>query len=154
VFGPSRGLTPASTCPWVDHSVSGLPPTTESPCSDSLSLRLRFLNLAVEEQLAGSLCKRHAVTDRSLLRPLVSTRFQVLFHSPRGVLFTFPSRYLFTIGRQGVLSLTGWSPWIPTGFPVPGRTQVLVQRGRAVSRTGLLPAVARLSIRFRYHTTL
>jgi hypothetical protein len=34
------------------------------------------------------------------LRPLVSTRFQVLFHSPPGVLFTFPSRYLFAIGRK------------------------------------------------------
>src|SRR6186997_282083 len=27
------------------------------------------------------------------LRRIVSTRFQVLFHSPPGVLFTFPSRY-------------------------------------------------------------
>src|ERR671929_208659 len=30
----------------------------------------------------------------SLLRPLVSTRFQVLFHSPSGVLFTFRSPLL------------------------------------------------------------
>src|SRR4029450_9070634 len=147
-FGPPRGLTPASTCPWVDHSVSGLHLTTESPYSDSLSLRLRFLNLAVEQQLAGSLCKRHAVTGQSLLRPLVSTRFQVLFHSPSGVLFTFPSRYSFTIGRQGVLSLAGWSPRVPTRFPVPGRTQELVQEGCAFSPTGLLPAVVRRSSRF------
>src|SRR5699024_1366947 len=33
------------------------------------------------------------------LRLLVGTRFQVLFHSPLGVLFTFPSRYWFTIGH-------------------------------------------------------
>ena len=32
---------------------------------------------------------------------LVSTRFQALFHSPLGVLFTFPSRYSFTIGCMG-----------------------------------------------------
>src|SRR4029450_13047190 len=25
-FGPPRGLTLASTCPWLDHSASGLPP--------------------------------------------------------------------------------------------------------------------------------
>ena len=37
------------------------------------------LNLAREEQLVGSLCKRHAVARR--LRPLVSARFQDLFHS-------------------------------------------------------------------------
>ena len=52
------------------------------------------------------------------LPPLVGIRFQVLFHSPPGVLFTFPSRYWFTIGRQGVFSLGGWSPRIPTGFHV------------------------------------
>src|SRR5699024_12520167 len=33
------------------------------------------------------------------LRQLVGTRFQVLSHSPLGVLFTFPSRYWFTIGH-------------------------------------------------------
>ena len=33
-----------------------------------------------------------------------------------GVLFTFPSRYLFTIGHQGVFRLGGWSPHVQTGF--------------------------------------
>src|SRR5699024_5450370 len=33
------------------------------------------------------------------LRRLVSKRFQVLFHSPPGVLFTFPSRYWSAIGH-------------------------------------------------------
>ena len=53
----------------------------------------------------------------------VGTRFQVLFHSPLGVLFTFPSRYLFTIGQLVVLSLGGWSPQIPPGFHVSEGTQ-------------------------------
>ena len=59
--------------------------------------------------------------DRSLalsLRPLVGTRFQVLFHSPSGVLFTFPSRYWFTIGHERVFSLRRWSSRIPTRFLV------------------------------------
>src|SRR5438094_1746793 len=30
-FGPPRGLTPASACPWIDHSASGLPHATERP---------------------------------------------------------------------------------------------------------------------------
>src|SRR4051795_7682515 len=59
----------------------------------------------------------------SLLRPLVGTRFQVLFHSPSGVLFTFPSRYLSAIGHQGVLSLGGWSPQVQTAFHGRGPTQ-------------------------------
>ena len=50
------------------------------------------------------------------LPPLVGTRFQVLFHSPPGVLFTFPSRYSCTIGRGRVFSLGGWSPRIQAGL--------------------------------------
>jgi hypothetical protein len=46
------------------------------------------------------------------------------FHSPLGVLFTFPSRYLFTIGRLVVFSLGRWSSQIPAGFHVSRRTQV------------------------------
>ena len=30
---------------------------------------------------------------------LVGTGFQVLFHSPPGVLFTFPSQYYYSIGH-------------------------------------------------------
>src|SRR5690348_8907295 len=50
------------------------------------------------------------------LRRIVGTRFQVLFHSPPGVLFTFPSRYLSAIGHQGVFRLNGWSRQIHTEF--------------------------------------
>ena len=53
-----------------------------------------------------------------VLRPVVGTRFQVLFHSPSGVLFTFPSRYFFTIGHQVVFSLGRWSSLFPTRFHV------------------------------------
>ena len=38
------------------------------------------------------------------------------------MLFTFPSRYWFTIGHQVVFSLGGWAPQIPTGFHVSRRT--------------------------------
>ena len=54
---------------------------------------------------------------------LVDIRFQVLFHSPLGVLFTFPSRYLSSIGHSLVFSLGGWSPQIPSGLHVAGSTQ-------------------------------
>ena len=53
-----------------------------------------------------------------VLRQLVNTGVQVLFHSPPGVLFTFPSQYWFTIGLLVVFSLTEWSPLIPTRFLV------------------------------------
>lgn len=58
------------------------------------------------------------------LRPLVGTRFQVHIPPLIGVLLTLRSRYWFTIGRQGVFSLTGWSPLIQSRFHVTGPTQV------------------------------
>jgi hypothetical protein len=88
-------------------------------------LRTRFrygfptrVNLATQRKLAGSFFKRHAVTrpQRISLQRIVGTWFQVLFHSPPGVLFTFPSRYLSAIGHQGVFRLNGWSRQIHTEF--------------------------------------
>ncbi len=58
-----------------------------------------------------------------MLRLLVGTQFQVSFTPLIGVLFTFPSRYLFTIGRIGVLRLGAWSPHIQTGFHVSRPTR-------------------------------
>ena len=51
-----------------------------------------------------------------MLYVLVGTRFQVLFHSPPGVLFTFPSQYytLSVIGEY--LGLEGGPPVFPPGF--------------------------------------
>ena len=44
-FGPPVSVTLPSPWTWVDHLVSGLRPRTISPYSDSLSLRLRLLQL-------------------------------------------------------------------------------------------------------------
>ena len=48
-----------------------------------------------------------------------------LFHSPFGVLFTFPSRYLFAIGLSVVFSLAGWCRLVHTGFLRSRATQDL-----------------------------
>src|SRR4051812_24786266 len=61
-------------------------------------------------------------TQGARLRRIVGNRFQVLFHSPPGVLFTFPSRYLSAIGHQGVFRLSGWSRQIHTQFQGLGAT--------------------------------
>jgi hypothetical protein len=53
---------------------------------------------------------------------LVNIRFQVLFHSPPGVLFTFPSQYCSTIGHQVVFRLGEWSPRLLCGFLVSADT--------------------------------
>jgi hypothetical protein len=50
-FGPPAGVTQPSAWPWIDHLVSGLRPATESPYSDSLSLRLPYsVKLATERK--------------------------------------------------------------------------------------------------------
>ena len=49
--------------------------------------------------------------------------FRFSFTPLAGVLFAFPSRYLFTIGSYLVFSLGSWSTRILTGFLVPRHTQ-------------------------------
>ena len=77
-------------------------------------------------------------------------RFQDLFHSPPGVLFTFPSRYLFSIGRLRVFSLGGWSPHLQTGFLVSRSTFRKLSSVLGISYTGLSPSMAILSRMFSY----
>ena len=143
-------VTAPSTWPWVDHLVSGLHPATNSPYSDSISLRLPYaVKLATE---CKSLTHYTKGTQSPLTRLLlfVCIRFQVLFHSPPGVLFAFPSRYWFTIGRYRVFSLGGWSPHIQTGFHVSRPTCRKLSSTSIISYTGLSPSMAGLSIPFYY----
>ena len=96
---------------------------------------LQELNLAAYH---NSLARSTKSTWSLALPLLVSTRFQVLFHSPPGVLFTFPSRYFSTIGHRGVFSLGGWSPRLPTRF--------LVSRGTLDSAMLTHISLTRLSL--------
>ena len=138
-------VTPPSSWPWVDHPVSGLRHATDAPCSDSVSLRLPY-----SVKLAG---KRKSLTHYTKgtpsplarLRLFVCMRFQDLFHSPPGVLFAFPSRYWFTIGRSRVFSLGGWSPHLQTGFHVSRPTSLAPSSTTTSSVTGLSPTAAGLS---------
>ena len=93
--------------------------------------------------------RRQAFPLRGIaLRPLVGMWFQVQCPPLVGVLPIVRSRYSFTIGRQRVFSLAGWSPRIRTHFHVLGRTQ---DPTRLVSRshTGLSPSLAGGSTPFR-----
>ena len=106
------------------------------------------------------LARYHNSPDRStkstrshlnVLSLLVSTRFQVLFHSPPGVLFTFPSWYCSSIGHQVVFRLGGWSPLLPTGFHVSRGTldpvhERIVFDYRAITLCGWPSQAIRLTI--------
>ena len=83
---------------------------------------MTYLNLPLTTSRRLILQQARRQTLIVVLLLLVSLRFHVLFHSPPGVLFTFPSRYCFTIGHSVVFSLTRWSSRIHTGFHVPHAT--------------------------------
>ena len=123
-FGPPWSFTSTSTCSWIGHPVSGLRHATIAlfRLAFASAPNLQFLTLLHNVTRRSVLQK---VRDRALLALslLVNTGFQVLFHSPPGVLFTFPSRYWCAIGHRVVLRLGWWSTQVRTGFHVPGPTQ-------------------------------
>src|SRR5579884_552857 len=111
----------------MDRSLGfGSTDTDKAPYSDSLSLRLRLNTLTKpvpsNSQVHSSIGTRSAMSCDIGLSRFVSARFHVLFHSPPGVLFTFPSRYSFAIGHHSIFSLGRWSSQLQTGFPVPRLT--------------------------------
>ena len=116
--------------------------------SNSLSLRLPYsVKLATKRK---SLTHYAKGTQSPLSRLLlfVCMRFQDLFHSPPGVLFTFPSQYWFTIGRSRVFSLGGWSPHLQTGCHVSRPTFRFLSTTPTISHKGLSPSMAALSRAF------
>jgi hypothetical protein len=72
--------------------------------------------------------------------------FRVYFTPLFRVLFTFPSRYWYTIGHAVVFSLARWCWLLPTGFLRSRGTQGQGLRTSG-SRTGLSPSTVRLSNR-------
>ena len=121
-FGPPLHFTATSPCPGVDHPVSGLRPRTFALFRRAFATApASHLNLARDRNSPVHSTKG-TPSPINGLRLIVGTRFQVLFHSAPAVLFTFPSRYWFTIGRQDVFSLRRWSSLIPTGFHVSRST--------------------------------
>ena len=117
--------------------------TNFTPYSDSVSLRLHTFSVFNLANISNSPDRstKSTQSELSLLPLFVSTRFQVLFHSPPGVLFTFPSQYCFTIGHRLVFRLGGWSPRLPTGFLV-SRGTLDPARWLLISLTGLSPSLA------------
>ena len=59
------------------------------------------------------------ISHFDVLYVLVGTGFQVLFHSPPGVLFTVPSQYYSLSVIRWYLGLEGGPPDFPRGFTCP-----------------------------------
>ena len=115
--GPPLPLTAASSWTWVDHPVSGLLLLTlallrlgfpTAPHLKCLTLPVSVTRRTVLQKVRGRTYK--------VLPQLVNTGFQVLFHSPPGVLFTFPSQYSALSVTKWYLALGGGPPDFPQGF--------------------------------------
>ena len=128
--------------------------------SDSIALfGLAFATASPHGLTSPLSTNSQAHSSKGTLSPLlrrlprfVSTRFQVLFHSPPGVLFTFPSRYLSAIGHQGIFRLSRWSCQIRTGFLGPRTTWEHFHGVHDISTTGVSPSVPGPSKPFVYDT--
>ena len=93
-FGPPMPFTASSSWTWVDHPVSGLFSLTLRAIHTwfPFGSRLSVLNLACKCNSPDRSTKSTRLYIK-ILPQFVNTGFQVLFHSPPGVLFTFPSQY-------------------------------------------------------------
>ena len=86
----------------------------------------------------------HTCVATIVLSLLVSIRFQILFHSPHGVLFTFPSRYYTLSVTRLYLALGDGPPSFTPDFTCP--VLLWITLGLiSVSVTGLLPCFVQLS---------
>ena len=115
-FGPPLPLTAASAWTWIDHPVSGLLSLTlallrlgfpTAPSLEDLTLPVSATRRTVLQKVRGR--------TNNVLPQLVDTGFQVLFHSPPGVLFTFPSQYSALSVTKWYLALGGGPPDFPQG---------------------------------------
>ena len=104
-FGPPFPFTETSAWTWIGHPVSGLQPLTHLWC---LTLPVIVTRRTVLQKVRRSTYK--------VVRQLVNTGFQVLFHSPPGVLFTFPSQYYALSVTKKYLGLRGGPRAFRQGF--------------------------------------
>ena len=115
-FGPPRSLTCALAWPWVDHTVSGLHQKTFFALlrlDFSSATRLKRLTSLSNAARWPVLQKAH----RQFPSGCSSARgFKSLFHSPPGVLFTFPSRYSPLSITREYLALGGGPPVFTQSF--------------------------------------
>ena len=147
-FGPPRGLTPASPCPWIAHPAS-------RPRHATLIALFRLAFAAARCPLTSP----HAATRRLILqkarghrrqngsRCLGAHGFRRCFTPLSGCFSPFPrgTGSLSVIGECSALE--GGPPCFGPDFTCPALLGTRLARRSGLSRTGPLPCSARLSRR-------
>ena len=126
-FGPPWSFTSTSAWTWVGHPVSGPMHATRRP----VQTRFPFGSGPEDLNLAAYIRSPDRSTKSTLphldvLQVLVGTGFQVLFHSPPGVLFTFPSQYYSLSVTGEYLGLEGGPPDFPRDSSCPAVLWILL----------------------------
>ena len=144
-FGPPPRVTGGSACPRIDHPASGPPRAT------GRALRTRFRSgSAIHGLTSRRRGDSQAHYAKGMRSPQWGSRsqgahdFRVSFTPLEGVLFTFPSRYSFAIGRQQYSALWDGPHGFGRGFTCPALLGCSTA-GNLASRTGLSPSAAGLS---------
>jgi len=128
-FGPPVRVTGPSAWPWVAHPVSGrIEPThalfrlafAPAPRVPTLNLARPMHSPAHSSISTPSLARRRAPTVcRHVVSGSISLPSRGAFHLSLTVLVHYRSVVVFSLG--------GWSPQLPTGFPLARGTHVLMR---------------------------
>ena len=110
-------------------------PATKRPVRTCFrcALAAERLRLATDNNSQTHYTKGRPSPHEGAPTDLLAIDFSYCFTPLIGVLFTFPSRYWFTVGRHRVFSLMPWSAWIHTEFHVHRATQETARSAQVLS---------------------
>jgi hypothetical protein len=140
-------VTAPSAWPWLDHSVSGLPPATERPvqtrfrCAFAYRLKLATNGNSLTHYTKGTPSPHLGLAPHRRLRLLVGIRFQVSFTPLSGCFSPFPHGTCSLSVTREYLGLEGGPPVFRQDFTCPA----LLKDLWSFTHTGLSPAPAGLS---------
>jgi hypothetical protein len=153
-FGPPRGLTRASTWPWIDHSASGLDPATMVAL-----FGLAFATATAHALTSLQNANSQAHSSKGTLSPVTRTSsnglyahgFRYYFTPLPGYFSPFPHGTSPLSVIEEYLGLTGG----PARFTPNFRGSVLLgvtQKSHELTCTGVSPSMPRLSSRLSLHS--
>jgi hypothetical protein len=139
-------VTAPSPCSWLDHSVSGLIPATNSPYSDSVSLRLPYtVKLATEIKSLTHYTKGTPSRNKSAPTACMHTVSGSISLPSPGFFSPFPHGTGSLSVSQEYLALEDGPPIFSQRYTC---ADLLVFISNVLSCTGLSPFIVRLSRRF------
>ena len=151
-FGPPRGLTLASACPWLAHLASRLQHTTNFALLRLAFASARFSNLTLPHTATRWLilqkARRHSInTAPTACRRMVSGTISL---PSSGYFSPFPYGTSSLSVTSEYLALEGGPPSFTAGFTCPQLLKISRYADKLILHTGLSPYFAGCSKPFCY----